>query len=560
MRATTADLTDGRWFTALIVVSVAALSVLLSGFQYNVYNNAYHIPIALGWLDDPAFRADPLVPTLHLFASPIYRLLTPIATEANLPTLFLLLVMAGRVATFWAFDAIGRSLGIVRPAARAAYLLILATGIGIYNISDIGGDGLLIPYFSHSELAQGVALLSVAEIVRGRTTRALLFAGAAFAINAFIGVWMLVPLGLACLLTDRRLHEAAARTGRAALAFSVVAAPVLGWILAEQAGRPAPPGFDYPAFLAEFFPYHFFIGAATDTQRMLALSQAAAAGVAILMLPLRGRTATVLGGLILVVLAGIVVGETSSNRWLLNLHLMRAAGMVVLVAVPLIVAAALLALADRRIAVAAPATAVLLGVLTASWTYVLPATLVLFAVTRFGKSESFLARSWSLAPLAGAGVILATSLTISTSRCCYGRDKPWDGRSIPTNRELGGLTPSAPHWRDVQLWARRSTPADAMFLVPADLDGFRTGARRPVWITAKDGGAVPWEPALHPLWRDRMAEVAALTSLEGRKRYACARGIDYVVLDGRRPGADFRRDLARYRNAWFAVFASDCRP
>lgn len=546
----------------LAILGVAILSLALSGFQYNVYNNAYHIPIALGWIDDPAFARDPLVPTLHLFASPLYRLLTPFATEANLPSIFMALVLVGRIATFWALDSIGRSLGIAGLPARTAFLLILATSIGMYNESGIGADGLLIPYFSHSELAQAVALLSIAAILRGEATKAALLAGITFALNAFVGAWMLVPLGLFCLhpLRAGDIRAAAIGSGRAALAFAAFAAPVTVWILDAQAGRPVPPGFDYAEFLADFFPYHFFIGSATQAQLTEAAAHATSAAVAIVMLPRRLRLACAFGGLVSVCAAGIAVGELSSNRWLLNLHPMRSAGMVVLVGTPLIVAAALQALRPRQIATALAATLVMLGVLTARWPLVLPAMLILLGLTQYaasGRPGSLLARSWALAPFVGAGIVLATSLTISTSNCCYGRDTPWDGRSVPTNRELGGVDPFAPHWREVQSWARAKSVPGAMFLIPPDLDGFRTGARRPVWITDKDGGAVPWDPGLYPIWRTRMAQVAALRSVDDQRRYARANGIDYVVVDGRRSIPGFDAPGAVYRNRWFAVYRAD---
>lgn len=547
----------------LTIVTVSILSLLLSGFQYNVYNNAYHIPIALGWVDDPAFRDDLIVPTLHLFASPIYRLLQPVATETNLPTLFLLLTLAGRIATFWAFDAIGRSVGIEGWPARAAFLMILVTSIGIYTTSAIGADGLLIPYFSHSELAQGIALLSVAAMLRGASIRAALLGGLAFDINLFVGVWMLAPLGLACIA---RLHAAKWRRDavmhviRAAAAFAAVATPVLIWVLYSQAGQPIPAGFHYAAFLQDLFPYHFFIGSATNAERMLVACQVLAAFCAITMLPHRRIVAMIFGALVLVCAAGIVIGETSSNRWLLNLHLMRSAGMIALVATPLVAAAAFLALRDRRPVVSGSAMLVLLGVLTNSWTLVLPAMLILFASLRYVAAVpdgSLLSRGWMLAPVLAAGAVATASVALSTSNCCYGRDVAWNGSKIPDNRDLGGITPTAPFWRDVQLWTRSNTPADAMFLGPTDLDGFRTGARRPVWVTAKDGGAVPWNPALLAPWTARMAEVASLSSVAQLRDYACARKIDYVVVDGRKPIAGFDSPGALFRNRYFAVYPAD---
>lgn len=549
------------WAARALILAAACLSMALTGFQFNVWNNAYHIPIVLGWADDPAFRDDLIVPTLHLFASPIYVLLRPFATEANIAPLFAALMLAGRVATFWAFDLIGRSLGLRTLAQRAAFQAVLVTGIGLYTTSAIGADGLFIPYFTHSELAQGFALLSVAALIRGRLTLAAGLAGLTFAINAFIGVWLLFPLGLACLLTTRDLKAVARRTLGAAAAFSLPALPVVVWIMSAQAGRAAPAGFDYAAFLRDFFPLHFFIGSASRAEIVQVLAQAAAAALAITTLPRRAMTAYALGGLVLACLAGVAVGELSSNRWLLNLHLMRSAGMVALVATPIVAAAALRALADRRIGSAVPATLVLLALLADRWPLALVSILLLVAAKRqlLGGRASPLGRATIWAPVAGAALVAGMSISLSTSQCCYGRDAPWDGRSVPDNRALGGAEPSAPHWREVQRWARLHSARDSMFLQPPELDGFRTGARRPVWVTSKDGGAVPWDPALYPVWSTRMREVTALRTVDEMRAYACARGIDHVIADGRTPIPGFDSPDARYRNRYFAVFASCSR-
>ena len=62
---------------------------------------------------------------------------------------------------------------------------------------------------------------------------------------------------------------------------------------------------------------------------------------------------------------------------------------------------------------------------------------------------------------------------------------------------------------DVADWARQSTPADAVFLVPPDEQGFRLHARRAIVVNFK---GVPQLGGELPEWRDRLAAVLDLPS------------------------------------------------
>jgi len=61
-------------------------------------------------------------------------------------------------------------------------------------------------------------------------------------------------------------------------------------------------------------------------------------------------------------------------------------------------------------------------------------------------------------------------------------------------------TPQEQAYREVHTWVRQATPANAMILVPLDLDGFQLDAQRRIWVNWKQGAAVMWAPSFYTQW------------------------------------------------------------
>jgi uncharacterized protein DUF6798 len=102
------------------------------------------------------------------------------------------------------------------------------------------------------------------------------------------------------------------------------------------------------------------------------------------------------------------------------------------------------------------------------------------------------------------------------------------------------LRAEASPWLDVQRWARRATPADATFVIPVDLEGFRIESWRPQYVDWKDGTLGNFNPEFAQLWWERMVSL----------------GIDFNVWK------EPERAQARYRSldsARLCVLAGDTR-
>lgn len=105
-------------------------------------------------------------------------------------------------------------------------------------------------------------------------------------------------------------------------------------------------------------------------------------------------------------------------------------------------------------------------------------------------------------------------------------------------------------------WARRSTPADAVFLFPAaehrsgDPGVFRARALRAVYVDWKGGGQVNYLPVLADEWWRRWQAVSQHPPSEAQFGLYKTWGVDYVVTRAAMPGAP-----AIFSNPGYWVYA-----
>ena len=543
----------------LVCLALALLSWRLQGFAFGTDNNVFHIPIVLRWFDLPQFSGDPFVQSLRDYATPVYAFLGLFANEANIETVFFAAFLATRALTIYAMLLIVRACGLrgVWLAAAGAGLVLASA---VYGETVIGRDELFVSIFTHTALAQAVALIGVASLMRGRLTGAAIAAGLAFDLNVMVGVWALVPVMLTALIRliaqpRTRIRE----TLLAAAAFALISLPVAVWIVATQ--NFAPPDFDYRKFLIGYYPNHFFIGWARWPDRIMFALQLLSGMTAAALLPRNGgKAALVLAGFALVFVAGIAVGQLSHSRFLLNLHLLRVDGMATWLAVALVLAAAFAALSKARDITAFAGIAAVSGLIANDWRMVFAALLLLGA----GRLAAWRAgRSLPQMPLGKAALNVVAAVAFAGTAFIWGAYSQApvvpSGRDVPSDQQLLGARPAAPYWLEVTRWARSATRAGAMFLVPPKLD-FVAAAQRRSWVGWKEGAAVMWAPGFYPVWRTRSDGVAALHSVQATLRYACQHRIDYVVLD-KRPGKSLSGATtahAVFDNRWFAIVSPGC--
>ena len=217
-----------------LALLATALSVIRTGFSFGVGNNVFHVPLVLGWAQLPAFAGDAFYASLAKFTSVVWPIVGWVANESNIGLVFLaghfLSRLLSLLAIAWLLVTHLRA-----PLSSAALaLLVCVLSPWLVGPSPVGGHGLWVSYFTHSEVTWGPMLASLLAALAGRWILAAGLAGVVFAINAFVGVWLLAMLGMAFLVGGA--PRPWAHLPKAALAFGLMASPALVWIARSMDG------------------------------------------------------------------------------------------------------------------------------------------------------------------------------------------------------------------------------------------------------------------------------------------------------------------------------------
>lgn len=545
---------------AVVSGAVAAATLARQGFEFGLNNNVFHVPIVLGWASLPQFATDPTIRSLSAFVTPVFPALAFVLDETTLRSGFFVLHVLTRLLTCLAIYRLIGICGVESRVWRAGALAVACLVAPAYGFTPVAKAGMFLSYFTHTELAQAAALLALADLASGRVARAGWLAGAAFLVNAFVGVWLLVPLGLASVgLLTTPTRAAGARTLVVGVTgVGLLALPVVVWMWRLPAD---PVTFDYRAYLAYYFPDHFMLGGQRADEFIRAAGILAGGVSGLVLLPRGGSTAMVrvLGSLLAVFAAGVVVGEFATSRFVLNLHLLRVDGLITWLCLASVGAAVATALAGRRVVASVTAAAVMAAL---AFDTVYPGALLasVAALALAGLGRSAWPLSWRDAKLGGVTVaaLFATTLGLSHWAGWVDRSMPWPigADDPPTDRHLVGASPARPEWAEVKAWAAAHSTPEAQFLIPPQFEDFRLGSLRRPWVDWKEGAAAMWAPRTYARWRQRIEEVRSLTSVADTMAYADDHAIDFVVLDKRRWPDEALEPLHPrlvFENRWFGV-------
>lgn len=544
-----------------VAVVASAISVLRTGFVFGLTNNLYHLPIVAGLYNEPQYQDDGFIQSLRFFASGVWLALSGVEKYFdNIPLLFFVLFFLSRLVCFVGFLCCASLLGVTERRDKIVFSLIVCFTAFLDGYSYAGSGGLFINYFTHSEMANGVALLAIYFAARGRYTAAVIAVGITFFINAFFAAWLVPPLALIglCHLSQRK--TTIGQLSLRVLVGSVLCAPLLlvvlhGFFANPEFGHPLQ--IDFRSFLRQYFPGHFLIGS-TALGDIVGLSAVTLIGALALSWPRQAaselRAAYV--GALLVYLIGIVLPFLTGSPILLNLHLLRSSTVIHLLAASAIAALATNWLRRDKEATFLPACLVVLFLTFEGWAALaLVAAVVIFVFqTRVAGRAPFYQRSFGYLVLA-ATVFVAYPLAIRSglhfSRIC---------------------NEAVSEWTDVGKWARGNTPLTATFLTPRrpELDGrpdvsiadmaldrgsvFEFVSHRRIWVDFKRGGSSVLTPSYYPTWRSRLTEIEGLNSLAERMAYASRHGIGYVIDICQGPDAG---NGALYRTKRLCVFSSE---
>lgn len=524
--------------TAAVCIVAAFVSCCFTGFVFGVSNNQFHLPIMERLYDEPQFATDAFVQSLRYFSSGVWLILAsgPKFADGGYG-IFLLLFYLSRLLSLVGFMCCASLLGITSLRERLIFAAIICFTVLLDGNSFAGHGGLFLNFFSHSEIANGTILLAIFFAARGRFTAALLFAGATFLINAFMGLWALAPLAfiaLASLHAGRiELRSLLVQAAPGAIGFAVLASPVLYNALSNPELR-VPITFDYGAFLREWYGSHYLIDANAPHDVLMLLSVIALGWLSFKALENAApELIAAFLGILAVYLIGVLASLVTSHPLIMKLHLLRSSAVIQLLA---------------TLGAAALATSWLCSRERAQSTLYGPVLLLCICVSKIlipaGAVVVALAARWQphRLPSAFRPAILAGLILIVL---------PWQGwqqRSL--NQDL---TSAVTDWQTVGRWARATTPPDSNFLIlttsadslarmPAgdvqralllstSAASFQAAAHRRIWVDFFNGGMVVFQPSYYDEWHSRASAVLALRTISEKLRYAHDNGVAYVIDD-----------------------------
>lgn len=500
----------------ILIAAVTVISFLYSGYSPLFYNSIYHIPLLLESYDLPQFSGDPFVQSLRHFSSGFWILFSGAGHVIDVKLFLTVGLVVTRLAFFMAALHLASSFGLRDRRVLNLFLLLLCVSQWTYGYT-AGDGGILLNYFTHSELANASLLVGLSFALRQRYGAAAIATCLTFFLNAFMAVWMVPPLAM---LAGYQLISGQIPFRRV-LVSSVIGliagSPLLVLPLQNILQNPEVGGvsaFSYQQYLWDFFPLHFFLWslpprqlAVTCVQILVLLLSARVLGAssrAVLMLVL---------GMLLVLLLGVLVPLVTSSPMILNLHLIRSFVMIAMLLGISVAAVSAQWILDPE---QSPRRALGLG---------------LAAAMAIGKVGLMIALALFLIELAKAPPAVTTLLASRKARlyvsCLL-------GLCLVDGLVNSGIKQSAFHqetvlqetWEKIGHWASVATPADAVFQVPPEGSlGFSLTSQRQLWFDGKYGAAVMWSPSYYPIWKERRSIPVDRAMIDRKPA-----GIDFVAI------------------------------
>lgn len=596
-----------HWTDALGLAAVSALALALGGYCFGREDHSTYLPMMWALQNREAFRGDLLLqsaPHMHMLfwhGMALLTRLTPL--EPTLFTVHALAVVGTAVATFGVALALFDS----RPAAYLGLALLL-TPKGLFGLVEAGVNSQ--PLLTQTNVAVCLLTFAVWLFLRNRYGGAMVLVGLAFNAQGMAATFVLCMFGL--FLLRARRHFGWDRLGRYAFCFVVPALPTIVQIVGTVGRLEPATAQDVERWVAVMrvrMPHHVFPLSwpwATWLRGVLL--------VACFVTAYRGRKQTAghvkvlafAGAVVMLCAMGLVFAEFMpvlkvmqfqlwrSTRWIMLLGLLYLAADVVahptgLSGIGSWAGVAGTMLYPRAWALSAPLLLVYLATrqrqrrglwLAGAGACAVAAVVVAWPGHSDLRYEAAAAgAAWALfAALAGVALLAGRSASIERWRgpavvaILAGFVLTMAGGRLLRNHQRWGRwtlnpLPNDSTWTDVQRWCRDHTPADAMFLTPVHLDGFRCFSRRAIVGDFKDAGPHMYNVAALNRWYELMDELGVWLSgdpefsykiepMEGLQRIAKKRSAAYVVI-GRR---EVMPPCALYDNGAFAVYRVEAAP
>lgn len=512
----------------LLMVAGTLVAILVHGYSWELgaENQPLQIPVIERLGDPTLFPGDPAVDAFAKYRSVIFPMVAAFRGWARIETQFLVLHLATLAGVAAAMAALTRTISGSRAAALLAVLLLLASPVA--RPTPLGRDTMVATWVTPTTVSFPILLAAMALLIGGRSGWAGIVAGSAANLNLVMGGLFLIVAVPVALGEERPLRA----TARLVAGFGVAALPALIAVPGDALVRGR--GLEFLELLRRYYPYHFFLGSHSRAEfvRLAILAAAAVAAVRLLPASEPGRRAR---RVLLAVAGAVAVGAFFTDlvpvAAVAQLHLLRADRWFIVILLAAGAAAIVRAANGRDWWSFAGALVLAAGLARGAYPLIAWASLVVLLI----PGSNGRSRPWLLALLALAAAIVVTRAwdpgyrvtVVFAAILALGSLAAPRARALAlalvimiaflelalANGTIGarGLTLARPvfppDWREVQEWAARTTPAEARFITPPEIPGFRVYARRSTVVERKDGAAMLWRPSFGPDWWERFQTI-----------------------------------------------------
>ena len=584
---------------SLFSLIFAFISLEITGFEFGIQNNVFHIPYVLNLSESHEFLGDAFYSSLKHFTSIIWPMLRLVSNESNVQDVFYLANIISRTAMFVGILFLIRTNGLKTLFSIMICMTVIALTPWFQDGSVVGGHEIFLHYFTHTETAWMFVFLSLTLMSLHRLTSAFAMTGIVFSINAFVGIWLLL-INLFTLVSSRKLIEKTTIL-KSAGSFLLFASPVVLWIFVAVDSEESAIPFSFIDYIRLYYPGHFLIET-TSWQSLTMLTLVFLIGMlAAQYLLNKSYWISVQLACLFIFLIGIPLPYLLNSRFVFNLHLLRSAGLEQAIAIILATIAGTKLLFNSDISQRQLLGMIVLFSLSALNRETLSLIVVILALSaglasdqahknydqslsigmanRFATTLTWLSAvgfAFALAhqiiqlhvggfqtirffTIASAfSFVLYPKLPVSIKYklltfvfliyCTGIVVKQILKRSNYSNHlnTPHSLVTAEESWNGLVNEIRFSD-LQGIFLVPIKNETFQLQARRKVWVDKKQGAAVMWSPSFHNLWIQRYQEVSALKNNSDFITYAQNHDIHYIVLESNASVCPIPSKLIKHR-------------
>ena len=518
---------SNRWcWLVPICFGLAWLQMTLAGYELGVGNQSIQVPFLLRLHSLALFTHDAMVTTtLAAYPSLFYRALAPVLTILPLPVLYYGLHLLTTAGVFFAVIAFSWVL------FRSRGTTVLLVGCWLAGHHHALAEQLLYSTgFTHTWAVFPLTLAALALLYADRPLAAFALTGVAFNFHA------LEAGQLALVMAFWAAFSLRLRQGVGLLVvFLILAAPTLVPMLVTRQTFDA--GWLQLMHLRSghhSFPFTWWRAGQPDIPQFLLIL--ALAGLAVSLVPgahLR-KTGLLTAGVVLLFIAGILFTEVWPSALVIRAQLFRSSRLLLVIALAYIAAGCARARGWEQVGAGLSVACLALP----PWLGLLPVALVVTTLLALVNRRLL----WQQALLVGLALLvsLAAWRTIDFVPVSWA----WN-----FHRPEPGTDPA---WRAAQDWARTHTPLDAVFLTPAQQNGFRVHSQRAIVGEWRDGTQLYFSTAFAQPWWERMQALqpGLRVAPDGQRLLVQGRSISQL------PDAQILT-LAKQFNASYAVLAAD---